>query len=306
MEKLDNIMVCMDLTEMDDFLISYASYLVEQTDAKKIYFLHLLQNYDLPAEILSEFPDLKRPISKVLQEELEENVAKNFSHQESIETEVVVEEGVKSDTLLQFTREHKINLTVFGKKVGYQGSGALPRRVMPLTPSSVILVSETVFPKIEKIMVRIDFSKMSEIAMKTAIQLSEYTGAQLIALHAYRIPISHFPQYSHDDEKRLQQKMTKHSEKEYEKFMKKLKLDPKAIPCAFLYDRNYQEAQLLYHYGLKNHVDLIMIGSKIKSELANVILDRTSEELAEVEKNIPVLIVKDRKQTLGFLEALFD
>ena len=88
--------------------------------------------------------------------------------------------------------------------------------------------------------------------------------------------------------------------------MKKLKLDPKAIPCTFLYDRNYQEAQLLYHHGLKNHADLIMIGSKIKSELANVILDRTSEELAEVEKNIPVLIVKDRKQTLGFLEALFD
>ena len=62
----------------------------------------------------------------------------------------------------------------------------------------------------------------------------------------------------------------------------------------------------LYHYGLKHQADLIMIGSKIKSELAKVILDRTSENLADVEKNIPVMIVKDRKQTLGFLEAIFD
>jgi len=99
--------------------------------------------------------------------------------------------------------------------------------------------------------------------------------------------------------------MTKHGEKEYTKLMKKLKLDPQQIPCTFLYDKNYNEAQLLYHHGLVNQADLIMIGSKVKSELANVILDRTAEDLAEVEKNIPVLIVKDRKQTLGFLEALF-
>ncbi|MGQ7870202.1 universal stress protein [Sunxiuqinia sp. sy24] len=306
MERLDNILVCMDLTEMDDFLINYASYLVEQTNAQKIYFLHLLQRYDLPREILSEFPDLKQPISKIIQEELEEKLASSFPHSEEIITEVVVLEGIKSDSLLQFTRDKKINLTLFGKKVGYFGRGALARRIMPLTPSSVILASETALPKIDNILVRIDFSKMSEIAMLTAVGLSQHTGAKVFALHAYKIPISHFPSYSPEDEERLQLKMGKHGEKEYLKFMKKLKLDPEAIPCSFQYDKNYDEAQLLYHHGLVNQADLIMIGSKIKSDLANVILDQTSEDLAEVEKNIPVMIVKDRKQTLGFLEALFD
>ncbi|WP_299578493.1 universal stress protein [uncultured Sunxiuqinia sp.] len=306
MEKLDNILVCMDLTEMDDFLINYASYLVEQTNAQKIYFLHLLQSYDLPREILSEFPDLKQPISKVIQEELEEKLATAFPHHNEIITEAVVLEGIKSDNLLQFTRDKKINLTLFGKKVGYFGRGSLARRVMPLTPSSVVLVSETAVAKIDTILVRIDFSKMSEIAMRTAVGLSKHTGARIMALHAYKIPISHFPNYAPEDEKRLQVKMSKHGEKEYVKFMKRLNLDPQAIPCSFQYDKNYDEAQLLYHYGLMNQADLIMIGSKIKSDLANVILDRTSEDLAEVEKNIPVMIVKDRKQTLGFLEALFD
>jgi hypothetical protein len=150
-----------------------------------------------------------------------------------------------------------------------------------------------------------DFSKMSEIAMRTAVMLSSQTGATVSALNAFKIPLSHFPQYSAEDEKRLKEKMTKHGKKEYEKFMKKLKLDPQGIPCKHVYDKNYNEAHLLYHHGLINHVDLIMIGSKVKSELANVILDRTSEDLADAEKNINVLIVKDRKQTLGFLEAIF-
>jgi nucleotide-binding universal stress UspA family protein len=249
---------------------------------------------------------MDKPLSKIIQEELEEKIDEHFHHKDKLHSEVSVQEGTKSDLWLQFTRDKKITLTLAGKKVGYQGTGALPRRVMPLTPSSVILVSETASPKIENILVRMDFSKMSEIAMKTAVELSKDTEAHIFSLNAYRLPISHFPQYSQQHEERLQQKMTKHGQKEYEKFMKKLKLNASEIPCTYVYDKNYDEAQVLYHHGLMHQADLIMIGSKIKSELANVILDRTSENLADVEKNIPVMIVKDRKQTLGFLEALFD
>lgn len=306
MEKFDNILVCLDLTEMDSFLIRYVNYIIDKTDSKQIFFLHLLQPYDLPREVLSEFPDLNRPLSNIIQEELEEKVNSGFERTNGINVSVDVLEGTKSDLLLQYTRDNKIDLTIFGKKVGYIGTGALPRRTMPLSPASVILVSETAVPKIDNILVRMDFSKMSEIAMRTAVALSNKTGASVFSLNAYRLPISHFPQYSQKDEERLKEKMTKHGQKEYEKFMKKLKLNPGDIPCSYIYDKNYDEAQVMYHYGLVHQADLIMIGSKIKSELAKVILDRTSEDLADVEKNIPVMIVKDRKQTLGFLEALFD
>ncbi len=87
--------------------------------------------------------------------------------------------------------------------------------------------------------------------------------------------------------------------------MNKLNLNSEDIPCTYVYDKKFNEAHLLYHHCLVNNIDLIFIGSKIKSELANIVLDRTSEDLADAEKNMNVLIVKDRKQTLGFLEAIF-
>ncbi|MBN1769501.1 MAG: universal stress protein [Prolixibacteraceae bacterium] len=305
MDKFENLLVCMDLTEMDHFLIKYANFLVDKISPKKIYFLHLLQSFDLPDEILDDLPEMEKPLTEIIREDLQKKVNREFFPSDGIDVLVRVEEGLKSDTLLEFTRDHKINLTIFGKKVGYVGAGSLPHRVMPLTPSSILLVNTMSEPRLEKILVRVDFSKMSEIAMKTANMLANHTGAGLSSFHAYKIPISHFPQYSPEDEKRLKEKMTKYGKKEYDKFMKKLNLSIDEIPCSYVYDKKYDEAHLLYHHGLVNSIDLIVIGSKVKSELANIILDRTSEDLADAEKNINVLIVKDRKQTLGFLEAIF-
>ncbi len=305
MEKFNNILICMDLTEMDDFLIRYANFFVKNVSPKKIHFLHLLHANDLPEELLDELPEMDRSLKDIIRDELNEKIQNEFEPDNDMKIQVDVEEGIRSDVLLEYTRDNKINLTLFGKKVGYVGAGSLARRVMPLTPSSVLLVNTSSEPKLDNILVRMDFSKMSEIAMRTAVMLSNQTGAAVSSLNAFKIPLSHFPQYSAEDEKRLKEKMSKHGKKEYDKFMKKLKLDPEGIPCKHVYDKNYNEAHLLYHHGLINHVDLIMIGSKVKSELANVILDRTSEDLADAEKNINVLIVKDRKQTLGFLEAIF-
>ncbi|SMO80095.1 Nucleotide-binding universal stress protein, UspA family [Saccharicrinis carchari] len=305
MDKFDNLLVCLDLTEMNHFLIKYANFLVSKISPKKIYFLHLLQTYDLPDDILDDMPEMEKSLAEIIREDLEGKIEREFEPVNGLEVFVHVEEGIKSDTLLQFTRDKKINLTIFGKKVGYSGAGSLPRRVAPLTPSSVLLVNTASEPKLDNLLVRNDFSKMSEIAMETATMLAAQTGANVSSFHAYKIPISHFPQYSAEDEKRLKEKMTKHGIKEYGRFMKKLKLSTDDIPCTYVYDRKYNEAHLLYHHGLVNNIDLILIGSKIKSELANIILDRTSEDLADSEKNINVLIVKDRKQTLGFMEALF-
>ena len=305
MESFNNILVCLDLTEMDDFLIRYTKFLIKKLSPNKIFFLHMLHANDLPSEILDELPDWDVKLSDIVCEDLKEKVAKEFPDYNDTVLRVDVKEGLRSDVLLDYTRDNKINLTIFGKKVGYVGAGSLARRVLPLTPSSVLLVNTSSEPTLDNILVRMDFSKMSEIAMKTALMLSDDTEANVSALNAYHIPLGHFPQSSVEDEKRLKTVMTKHGQKEYERFMKKLKLSSEKYPCKHVYDKHYNEAHLLYHHGLMSHVDLIMIGSKVKSELANIILDRTSEDLADAEKNINVLIVKDRKQTLGFLDKIF-
>jgi nucleotide-binding universal stress UspA family protein len=168
-----------------------------------------------------------------------------------------------------------------------------------------LLVSETTPPRIEHVLVRMDFSKMSALALKMALRLQELTGADVSCHHAYKLPLKYFPVSSPENDKKLMAHIEKHSRKEYRKFMQKLEPDPEKIQCTNSLDPENDEAHILYKQALTIGADMIIIGSKIKSELADIIIDSTSEKLASAEKNIPVLIIKDRKQTIGFLKALF-
>ena len=88
-------------------------------------------------------------------------------------------------------------------------------------------------------------------------------------------------------------------------FLKRFNLGEEEITFTNSLDPENDEAHMLYKQALTIGADIILIGSKIKSELADIIIDSTSEKLAATEKNIPVLIIKDRKQSIGFLKALF-
>lgn len=305
MYKLDHILICLDLSEMDDSLIRYGNFLVEKFNPESVTFLHVLKSYEIPPEMVSAFPHLEQPVSEIVKEELEEKIESLFSGKNETQTNVKVLEGSTTDNIVRYARESNITFTLMGKKVGYEGRGGIVRKVISIIPSSVLLISETTQPRIEHVLVRMDFSKMSALALKMALRLQELTGAKVSCHHAYKLPLKYFPVSSPENDRKLMEHIGKHSRKEYQKFMKKLELDPENIPCTNSLDPENDEAHILYKQALTTGADMIIIGSKIKSELADIIIDSTSEKLASAEKNLPVLIIKDRKQTIGFLKALF-
>ncbi|WP_372947080.1 universal stress protein [Mariniphaga sp.] len=305
MYQFEDILVCLDLSEMDDSLIRYSNFLVENFKPKSVTFLHVMKSYEIPPEMISAFPHLEQPLTEIVKEELQEKIESLFSGTNEVQTNVKVVEGSTTDNIVRYARENNITFTLMGKKIGYEGRGGIVRKVISIIPSSVLLVSETTQPRIEHVLVRMDFSKMSGLALKMALRLQELTGAKVSCHHAYKLPLKYFPQSSPENDKKLMQHIEKHSAKEYQKFMKKQELDPEKIPCTNSLDPENDEAHILYKQALTNGADMIIIGSKIKSELADIIIDSTSEKLASAEKNLPVLIIKDRKQTIGFLKALF-
>lgn len=305
MYNLDHILVALDLSEMDSFLIRYSNFLVEKFDPKSITFMHVMNKYDIPSEILSSL-DMDESLSGLVKEEIQEKVDLDFKYQDKVSTTVIAEEGVPTENIIQYTVDKKISLTLMGKKIGYKGRGSIVRRVLNISPSSVLLISETSRHAIDHVMVRMDFSKISEIALKMALKVSDYTGAKVSCHNVYKFPLTYFGQGNKENESRIKKHMERHGTKEYQKFMKRLKLDPAQITCDFSLDAENDEAHVHYNKALINGADMIMVGSRIKSELTDVILDSTSEKLAAVEKNIPVFVVKDHKRSLGFLNKIFD
>lgn len=305
MFKFENILFCLDLTDMDEFLIKYANYVAQTFQPKSITFIHVMDIYEIPEELSDSFAYPEKPLKELLMDEIREKVDSTYTHHDTIKPKIVLEEGVTTEKIVQYARNQKTDLAIMGKKIGYAGEGGVVKNIIGLIPSAVLLISETTPHEMDKILVRTNFARPSVVAYNAAEALRKFTNATIEFHHVYKLPYNYFPEQTTRALEKLKKQLGPYMDKEYKKFVQKYKL-PQSIDFDYSADLKGDEAQSLYNYALRNEVRLIITGTRLKSQLANVIMDSVSAKLAGVEKNIPVMIVKDVKKSVGFLKALFD
>lgn len=305
MHKFNNLLICLDLTEMDYFLISYTNFIVRILKPDKLTFIHVMETYDIPDEIMESFQDTDKDLNEIIREELEERIEKGLSVKDDVDYNLVLEEGLTTEKIIHYAGKNKIDLSIMGKKIGYSGKGSVARKIVGLIPSSVLVVSETSQQRFEKLLVRMDFTVMARTTLFMAQTISRLTGASVECHHVYKLPLNYFPRQTPENIKKLKVQVGKIVKKEYEKFIRNIKIED-APPCTYSLEIQSDESQLLYNHAIKNQIDLILTGTKIKSSLANLILDSTSEKLVGGDKSIPVMVVKDHKKSVGFLKAIFE
>lgn len=116
MLPIKKLLVCLDLTSLDQTLITYAAFLAKANRVKKIYFTHIIKNLSLPAEVLEKFPDLMDRMLQEKKEEMIEEVGKYFPKGTSVEISYVVKEGNLSKKVLKLAASKSIDLILIGKK----------------------------------------------------------------------------------------------------------------------------------------------------------------------------------------------
>ncbi len=305
MTKFNSILVCLDLTEMDYFLINYSNFLIKTFSPDKLVFIHVMEKYELPDEITDALDESGGNLEDLVREELEERIKMGLSVKNNTDINLTIETGLTTEKLIQYTRKNKFDLTVFGKKIGYSGQGSVARKVVGMVPSSVLVISETTRKDIKKILVRMDFSRMSVSTLMMAKAIAGYTGSTIECHHVYKLPLHYYPRQTPENIKKMRDQLGQIVESEYDKFTRKMKIsDPP--PLTYSLEIQADESQLLYNHAIKNSFDLIITGTKIKSPLASLILDSTSEKLVGGDKSIPVMVVKDHKKSVGILKAIFD
>ncbi len=305
MQTFDRILVCLDLTEMDDTLIRYAGFLASVFRPQSITFMHVMQTVDIPEEIAEAFPGLDAPLEQIIRDEITEKVEEGFGFADGVAHEVVVHTGNTTEKIVQYARKHGTGLALMGKKIGYAGEGGVSRKIVGLIPASVLFITETSPRQINRILVRMDFTSVSALAVKTADYVASATGADLECHHVYKLPINYLARESPAQVNRVRKQLEGHVDREYKKFTQKHGVK-EGISCGFSMDLHGDEARILYNQAIRNGADMIVVGSMMKSQLANVMLDATTEKLAGTDMNIPLMVVRDRKRSKSFLEALFD
>ncbi len=304
MYQLKKLIVFLDLSNMDDLLINYVSFLADAFKADKVIFFHVIETMDLPDDVYEMLQEMEESIDEVIKKELQGKINNNFKTEGRVETELRVKQGNPTEAILREAEEEKVDLAIMGKKTGFKGKGILSGKIVRLIHCSTLILPETSQPKLEKMLVPIDFSKHSQMALRQAMKISENLDSEIVCQNVYSIPTHFYPYISSTS--KMDKPIIEKAKKDYDKFLKKVAKPKPQIRCEFTKDEGDDASQKIYDLAIKERADLIVVGSKGLTDTASYLIGSTAEKLTSYDKTIPILIFKDKEANYGFLDMLLN
>ncbi|MGD1889569.1 MAG: universal stress protein [Cyclobacteriaceae bacterium] len=299
-EPFRHVLVALDLTEMDDTLIRYADMVAKLLPIERIFFVYVAKNLELPPDLLEEYPDLMAPLDESIQVDLQKKVNDLFTTT-SVEVSCIVEEGNAIEKVLKLCKIKHIDLILMGRKKSLKGSGIVSSKIARRCPCSLLLVTENFSPNISKVLVPVDFSGHAAHAMQRASEFATPASAELMMMHIFDVPVGYYKTgKSHEEFARI---MQSHAEKDCQKFLKKNQF-PADVACEYEVSDDGKAADMIYHHAEESGVDLIVLGSKGRTALSAILMGSVAEKLVYRDSGIPVLIVKNKGENMGFINAL--
>lgn len=299
MLPIKRMLVALDLSEIDEVVIRYSSYLSDLLEIDKVYFFHVAESLSLPAELVEKYPNLMAPADESLKDIIEEKVSKSFKSK--AETVIHVREGNAEDKIIRWSDIKEIDLIVTGKKSEMKGSGLLPNKLARVGHCSVLMVPEKADMQIEKIMIPVDFSKKSKTALTEGMKLAKATNSEVYLQNTYKVPSGYHSSGKSYEE--FAEIMKEHAEKDAREFLEGEGLADQCHVHLVL-DNDNEPSDKIYQEAESVAVDLIVVASRGRTGLAHILLGSTADKLIQRKGNIPILVIKDKKENMGFLEAL--
>lgn len=290
LEPVHHILVCLDLTAIDTYLISYAAFMAKTLPARKVTFFHAIQAYDLPERGNRSFPDIETELNQIIRNEMHKSVDSHFKEkcQWEIETRVGYEDAAREIT--DYIKANEIDLTLIGQKHGEDRQARYSRKIAAEAASDLLFVPQYAEKSIDPILCAVDFSPQSVRAFERALDLSRTWGIELSCYFVCDPARAYFPATT----ERSASHYLQQAQKAYEQLLKDYDLTSEDIPCRIETDHELtSEAENIYRAAIEGNARLILVGAQ--GETANVtsLLGNLSESFRLMEKEIPVMITKN-------------
>ena len=304
LSNFQRMMVCLDLSEMDETLLKYASMVTEVFGIDMVYFCHVVTSMELPEEIAHKYPNLMAPVDETIEKEIEFSIGEHFKGQENTDTRISIVSGKITDEIIKLSKTKLIDLMLIGRKMDFSSSGVDERKIAKACPTSVIMVPEQPRFDLKRIMVSIDFSDHSQKAFELGIALQKSSGAKLLSNHVYKVPSGYHSSGKSYDE--FAEIMLENTKKECRKFFAKMDLEGVDFDHTYMLDDDTKPADKIYASAKEAEVDMIILGSKGRSSAAAFLLGSVAESLLVENSDIPFFIVKKTGENQSFIQTLIN
>jgi len=293
------ILVALDGGSTDEKVLAYLAFINCSLAFKKIYFLHIKHKLELPSAIQEEYAHLIAPIDENIEEIMRKSVAKYFDLEKS-DCHFLAREGHVYEEILHCAHFKNVDLIVMGRKSEGDRHKHLSSRLTEQGPCSILLVPEKTLPEVHEIIVPTDFSMQSVKTIHLAATLAQQFLADLRCIHFYNYASGYLKNSSSTVE--LRKAIKAHSCQQWEELKKEQHLR-KDLKCEFAENEGHKEEQCLSrarHIG----ADLMILSSKGRNASASILLGSFARELTEINRTIPLLVLKVKNENLSFFEAI--
>ncbi len=304
MYKLEKILIGLDQTSMDADLVKAAAYIGNVAHTKEIYFFNVIRDFNMPDEMIKEFPDLLEKGIADRKAAMQKVVEENFDCKNQPEIHYMVEKGQPTKIFMKLIEDRGIDLVMVGRKKAKKGGGIIIHRLARRAGCSLLIVPEKVTESIKTILVPIDFSEYSSSAMDQAIEVAKNTSndVKIIAQNVYQVPSGYH--YTGKSFEEFGEVMRKNAENSYKGFIKKIDAQEQTIEPIYSLDKGDDPIKLIYETAKDLKVDGIIFGAKGRSATTALFIGSTAEKLINVDVDIPVMVVRPKGKQSGILDYI--
>ncbi len=291
--QFKRVMVALDLSAMDEQLIRFTAALSRVLGIERVYFVHIMKNFDLPGNLDIEFQKLfapEYPVDEKVRDKLALEVQEVFGEAPGVDMSVEVIEGNPYEKLIHWTKVKEIDLLVVGHKQNSNGSGITARRVARKAECHVLFAPEQAPREIRRIIAPIDFSENAVRALQASLALRRQ-AAELQALYVIDMPPGDYYMQPHQDAG-FRKMLAESAQAAYRKFLEQYELPEDPIQPVFLENNFVNVAAHIDEYARENAADLIVLGAQGHTALENFLYGSITESLVERCREIPILIIR--------------
>lgn len=286
-KKLD-IVVGLDLSTMDQYLLQYMQVLDHILEINKVTYIHNLKLGELPKELLQ--PDR----IALIKEKIKNKLTQYFTESGvNYDFEILVTvEGYTELAFMNLSKKLSYDLLVLGNKQELEGTGALADKLVRIFPSTILLVPDTYKVPITTIIDAIDFSKYTVDIMTWADRFKNNSKGQKIEHSAVHISKSYMGFYPTMTNKELEKVTREDIKEKQDKWNKRYATysDIDIVPAG-----EHNISASLIEYARSKDADLLILGVKGTTGFKEIFLGSVANHLLHRPTRTCLLFVKQSK-----------
>ena len=284
MKSLNNVLVALDLSQIDEDLIKYAAYLAEKLDFSKVYFVHNIKKYEISELFTEQLKDIN--LDKMITEEIEEKVNTHFNAK--AETEILISEDHYTESLINYvSNKYLIDLLIVGNKDHKIGTGVIPDKLMRLLKCDILAVPECANLSLKNVWIGTDFSRESRKCFQLGGLLQKKTSAHITAAHVYNVPIQFSPYLNKEE---VVPTIEKHTREKFERFLSKS--ENSEVETRIIRGRDASVSSRLSEEAEKSKADLLVVSDKGGNLISSLLVGSVTDELFGSQLKLPLWVCK--------------